>query len=158
YAADPAAGEAVRRVAGITALLRTAQRLAPETTRHGDNAFLDALVAREAVRLGLDPPELAQARMANPLFTPAELWSLSRNDYANASAWPEALVILTQVLAGRGAADERRLLHTLDAAQEPVAWLAAGLAITAEQAEAALARAAAFDTPLPAILPPHFTP
>src|SRR5262249_41944357 len=148
YAADPAAAEAVRRVAGITALLRTAQRLAPETTRHGDNAYLDALVAREAARLGLDPPELAEARIANPLSPPAELWSLSRNDYANASAWPEALVILNQVLAGRDLGDERRLLHTLDTANEPGAWLAAGLGLSSDVAPLTLARAAAFDTPL----------
>lgn len=158
YGADAAAAEAVRRVAGITALLRAAQRLAPETAWQGDNAYLDGLVAREAARLGLDAPQLAQARLANPLFTPAELWRLGQDSYANASAYGQALVILNQLLAGRGLADERQLLHTLDTAGEPGAWLAGGLGLTVEQATANLVAAAAISAPMPGIQRPAFTP
>jgi hypothetical protein len=158
YAADGPAAQAVLRAASIEALLIVAQRLAPETIRHGENTYLDALVTREAARLGLEQPQLAEMQMANPLYDPDGLWSLPRVYYFSDGAWPEALAILNQLLAQRAVGDERQLLHAFDSATEPRAWLAAGLGLSLEQASTQLATAAAFSAPMPPAPAPGFMP
>jgi hypothetical protein len=158
YPADAAAAAAIRRAAGIQALLVVAQQLAPHTIARGDNVYLDALVAREAVRLGLEAPGLAETQIANPLLGPDELWTLQNIDYSSDDALPEALVILNQLLANRSVADERALLHKLDSAKDLRGWLAAGLGLTAVEANARLTQAAAFEAPVPPAQQPGFIP
>ena len=158
YPADAPAAAAVRREASLQALLVVAQRLAPRTILRGPNAYLDALVVREAARLGLEPPSLAAADIANPLFSPDESWSLRGVEYLNASAWPQTLVLVNQLLRGQTVADEAKLLHAFDGAAVVRGWLAVGLGLTPAQASARLAAAAAFEAPVPNMQPPGFTP
>ena len=142
YPADAHAAEAVRRAAGVQALIRVAQQLTPNLFGHGENAYLDALIAREASRLGIDQPGLAQLQIANPLFQPADLWSIPLLHFSSAGALPEALVILNHVLASSDLTVEARLMHAFDQAQNPDTWLAPALGWSTADAHNALLDAA----------------
>jgi hypothetical protein len=157
YPADAPAAEAVRRAAGVQALLIVAQQLTARTHFSGGSSFIDALVVREGVRLGLEPPGLSQIQIADPLYDPRDLWLLGDQDYFQEEAQHEALAMLNQILAGQGVADERRLLHLLDSgAQDTQSWLADGLGLTPAEAEARLN--AALDPRFPAVQRPNFVP
>jgi type II secretory pathway pseudopilin PulG len=157
YPADGVAAEAVRRAVGVQALLGVAQQMTARTQLPGGSSFIDALVVREGVRLGLELPGLSQLQIADPLYAPNDLWQLGVSDYFTEEAQHEALAMLNQILADRGVADERRLLHLLDAgAQDTQSWLAAGLGLTPVKAEARLK--AALNPGFPAVQPPNFAP
>jgi hypothetical protein len=160
YPAGAAAAEALRRTAGVRALLLVAQQLASNTLLHGENAYLDALIAREASRLGIDAPGLAQLQIANLLFQPDDLWSVPLLHYSTAGALPEALVILNHVLADRDITGEQHLMHSFNTATDVESWLAAGLGISRIDAFDALNtvywnRAS---TPFPSVLQAAFNP
>jgi hypothetical protein len=156
YPADAAASEAVRRAAGVQALILVAQQLAPNTLMHGENAYLDAMIAREASRLGIDAPGLRQMQIANPLFNPMELWSVPLLHFTTDGALPEALVILNQILADRDVTDEQRLMHALNTAADAETWLAAGLGL--ERGEVELRIIQALDPRFPSGQWPSFEP
>ena len=158
YPADAPAAAAVSREASLQALLVVAQRLAPKTILRGANVYLDALVVREAVRLRLEPARLADDHIANPLFTADDLWQMRSVDFLSGGAWPEALVIVNQLLPVDAVADEARLMHAFDGAADVHSWLVAGLGLTPVAASARLAAAAAFDTPVPSVQLPSFVP
>jgi type II secretory pathway pseudopilin PulG len=127
YAADPAAAEAVRRAAGVRVLILLAQQLAPKVLEHGENAYLDGLIAREAARLGIDEAGLDRLQIANPVFQPDDLWSLPLLHASSAGALPEALVILNNLLANYDVTDDARLMHAFNSAADADTWLATGL-------------------------------
>jgi hypothetical protein len=157
YPADAPAAEAVRRAAGVQALLGVAEQLTGRTQFPGGSSFIDALAVREGVRLGLEPPVLSQIQIADPLYAPNDLWRLGVSDYYIEEAQHEALAILNQMLADRGVADERRLLHLLDSGtQDTQSWLAAGLGLTSGEAVARLN--VALDPRFPAVQRPNFIP
>jgi hypothetical protein len=158
YPADAAAIEAVRRSVSIQALLSVARRLTPETAMRGNNLYEDALIAREAARLGLDDPHLSQTQIANPLFEPDELWRMTGMNYFIDGAWLQALVIVNQLLIDRPQSDERKLMHAFDTSLSPTSWLADGLGITRDEVSARLAAAAAFEAPVPTVQAPGFVP
>jgi hypothetical protein len=158
YPAGAAATEAVRRAISLQALLSVARRLTPETAVRGNNLYEDALIAREAARLGLDDPRLPQTQIATRLFEPDELWRVESQDSFINGAWFQALVIVNQLLLDRPQTDERNLMHAFDTALSPTSWLADGLGLNRDEAAARLAAAAAFEAPVPTIQPPAFVP
>jgi WD40-like Beta Propeller Repeat len=156
YPSNPAASEAVRRAVGVQALIEVAQQLAPNALQHGENAYLDAMIAREASRQGIDAPGLRQLQIANPLFSPADLWSIPLLHPATGGALPEALVVLNQFLVDRGLGDESKLMHGLNTYSDAQSWLAAELQLAPGGVPGRLDEALV--VPFPAVLPPSFTP
>jgi hypothetical protein len=134
YPTNAAATDAVRHAAGVQALVLVAQQLAPHTLQHGENAYLDVMIAREAARLGIDEPSVLTAQTANPVFRPADLWSVPLLRLSSADALPQALVMLNQWLAKRDMHDEQRLMQAFNAAPDADGWLAVGLGITRDAA------------------------
>ena len=155
YPSDAAASEAVRRVVGVQALIAVAQQMALKAVQGGENAYLDAMIAREASRLGLDAPGLRQLQIANPLIVPADLWSLPQLSYASRAALPEALVALNHVLAGRSLTDEARLMDGFNSATDVETWLA-WIGMGPAEVQERLGRV--FGVPFPAVTSPSFTP
>jgi hypothetical protein len=157
YPADGAALEAVRRDVGVQALLGVAQQMTARKQLPGGSSFIDALVVREGVRLGLELPDLSQLQITDPLYAPNDLWQAGVSDYFTEAAQHEALALLNQILADREVADEARLLHLLDSgAPDTQSWLAAGLGLTAAEAETRLN--AALDPRFPAVQSQNFAP
>ena len=156
YPNDSPASVALERVISVQALIVVAQQLAPNTLMHGENTYLDAMIAREASRLGLDAPGLRQLQIANPLFEPAALWSVPVLHPTTDWALPEALVVLNQLLVYRRLADEAKLMHGLNTYGDAVSWLAAGLELSATSVPGRLSQALA--PPFPLVLSPGFTP
>jgi len=156
YPSGAAATEAMRRALSVQALIQLAQQLAPHALEHGENAYLDAMIAREAARLGLDTPGLLGLAIANPLFAPADLWSVPLLHPATAGALPEALVVLNRLLIGRSPADEAQLMHGLNTYSDVQSWLEAGLELPAAQLPQRLAET--LNPPFPPVTPPSFTP
>src|SRR5262249_9121328 len=138
YPTNAAATDAVRHAAGVQALMLVAQQLSPNLLVHGENAYLDAMIAREASRLGVDAPAVLTAPVANPIFRPYDLWSVPLLHFSTADALPQALVVLNRVLAQRDMTDERRLMQAFNTATDTYAWLSAGLGMTRDEADAAL--------------------
>src|SRR5579859_1948796 len=156
YPTNAAANEALRRVVGVQTLIVVAQQLAPNTLEHGENAYLDAMIAREASRLGIDAPGLRDLQIANPLYAPADLWSVPLLHPTTDSSLPEALVVLNQLLVDRSPGDEAQLMHGFNTASDVQSWLATGLGLAAAGVPQRLGEALA--PPFPAVLPSSFTP
>lgn len=150
------ASEEMRRVVGVQALILVAQQLAPNTLLHGENAYLDAMIAREASRLGLDVPDVRELQIANSLYPPADLWRVPLLHATSEGALPQALVILNHVLAASYLADEQRLMRAFSTAPDAPGWLAAGLGRSRSEAQARLDQA--LDVPFPPVHWPAFAP
>ncbi len=155
YPTNAAATNAVRHAAGVQALVVVAQQLAPNTLQHGENAYLDAMIAREAARLGIDAPGVLSAQLANPLYRPVDLWSVPLLHASSAPALPQALVLLNKLLAHSDLTVEQRLMHAFNTAPNAPAWLAAGLGLTPDATQLQLEEDG---FSFPTLLPVTFTP
>ncbi len=145
YPADPASTDLYRRALAAQILARAANSLALSYggRDQSHNAFLYALVERMAVRLKLEPPKMAETYFANSVFTVDQLWGRSDDStwdspYAKHEAVSEALATLNRLLRDRPADTDIRLFQGLRSAADPITWLAEGLGISPEVAQARL--------------------
>jgi Tol biopolymer transport system component len=144
YAADSSGADLIRHVAGIQVLAKAGYQIAPDG---GNNAFLHALVARMAARLGVESPKLAELYFAGPRLTPEALLGSGPSSYSGGEMLVGALAVLNRLLKDQPAETEARLFQTVNAVTDPVAWLAEGMRISPGEARSRLR--AALEEPYP---------
>ena len=131
--ADAAAEAALARAWGASVLAYLAQNLA-STVRHPADDYLDALIAREELRLGLSPaPDLRTAPLD---YVPVEdLWTPGSGAHTAAARLArrqQALAFLNAVLHDQPATTDGRLLGLLHRRWDVETWLADSVEVVAE--------------------------
>jgi hypothetical protein len=141
YPLNAAGQDLLRRSIATQLLLAAADRAAFGGSRDAvANAFFYALVARLAVRYGLDTPQ-ALAAPPEPLpedLDAEELWGFRYGAWRRPDIIRNAGWLLNGWLAGQPPQAEAALIRTLPHAQSLAVWLAEGLAISPAAAEAAV--------------------
>jgi len=142
YPADEASADLLKRAMAVWLLAQTANRLVGEGVYdHQGNAFLYALVARMAARLGVETPNALQM-----FVTPAPFSVGEARDLDASLGWRRdlslplhgALAVLNVLLKDQPAETEARLFHSLRTAPHLTAWLSGGLGISQAEAQARL--------------------
>ncbi len=108
------------------------------------SAFFHAFIARTALQLGVITPQMETAPSASTLYTytPIELWcsycgAPVTKEQADIARW-EAEALLNELLRDQPADKETALFQAFSAASGPAPWVAKGLGISSQEAQARL--------------------
>jgi hypothetical protein len=108
------------------------------------SAFFHAFMARTALQLGVITPHMETAPSASTLYTytPIELWcaycgASITQEQVDITRW-EAEALLNELLRDQPTEKETALFQALSVAIGPVSWVAKGLGISSQEAQARL--------------------
>jgi LysM repeat protein len=145
-ATDAAGRQWLKRAIALQTLTKAAQQLSQnrfEARSGAGNAFLHALTAREAARLGLELPEAIDIEELNLVPSADALWALNETELWSqpadrAAALRGGLMILNRLLRDQPAGTEAALFHALRTNDDPWDWLIASLGRTRDELQAKL--------------------
>ena len=141
---DAAGVEWLKRTIGLQTLTKAAQQLSLNSFEiQVGNAFLHALVAREAMRLGLELLEALEVEEVNFAPSANALWALNETEAWDgpadrATALRAGLTILNRLLQNQPNGTDRALLRALKTNYNPWDWLTSSLGLTREEIQARL--------------------
>jgi len=145
YPADEASAELLRRAIGVQVLFAIADELSFHVggINQTGNAFFYALVTRRAAQLELDSPAVLAPFPADarPLVNLTRLWQTRFAVWRRPEEMRAALAALNHLLREQDPTTEGALFQTWPTEPNPEAWLANGLGISIEEAQAQWAEA-----------------
>jgi hypothetical protein len=146
YPADDAAAAQLKAAFALRVLFAVGDQVvrADGGLDQTGNALFHALIMRTAARLGIVTPQMDSAPTASTLYvySPAQLWcaycgTATALEQKRVTTW-EADALLSELLRGQPAEVEAALFRSLRSATGPAAWLAAGLSVSSQEAQARL--------------------
>jgi hypothetical protein len=147
YPADDASRAMLKRALALQALIGLANELAGSAAQR-DNAYLYALTARLAARLGLESPDAGQSLTVQTFYEPGELWDMAyariwQSPPARDEALRAALGSLNLLLAASDApADaDARLFASLRRNFASADWYADAMGLSSVEAREQLRQA-----------------